>query len=278
MVMDKVKIMLVVLLVAVTGGSLLGYLAMSKEEAKRYEMLTLELKMEQAVREVEVSIWEAANSVFYYIVQPSAVAVEEYKKQLKDVEEFMSAYKKLISSEQQKSKVAKFEKMWADLVLKAEELIALRDKLTELKEEIIDSVHDTDDVIDYKIQAALVEGIPQLIAKERAVREVEVSIWEAANAALSYTCKPSAKTSREFFKQLDDVNEFWQRYTKLNITSGEEPHIKEFEESWNRCRELFLKESQALADEINTKYLVFWETVHAVDDVIDFEIQAEMKQ
>ena len=278
MVMDKVKIMLVVLLVAVTGGSLLGYLAMSKEEAKRYEMLTLELKMEQAVREVEVSIWEAANSVFYYMVQPSAVAVEEYKKQLKDVEEFMSAYKKLISSEQQKSKVAKFEKMWADLVLKAEELIALRDKLTELKEEIIDSVHDTDDVIDYKIQAALVEGIPQLIAKERAVREVEVSIWEAANAALSYTCKPSAKTSREFFKQLDDVNEFWQRYTKLNITSGEEPHIKEFEESWNRCRELFLKESQALADEINTKYLVFWETVHAVDDVIDFEIQAEMKQ
>ena len=276
--MDKLKIMLVVLLVAVIGGSLLGYLVMSKEEAKRYEMLTLELKMEQAVREVEVSIWEAANSVFYYIVQPSAVAVEEYKKQLKDVEEFMSAYKKLISSEQQKSKAAKFEKMWADLVLKAEELIALRDKLTELKEEIIDSVHDTDDVIDYKIQAALVEGIPQLIAKERAVREVEVSIWEAANAALSYTCKPSAKTSKEFFKQLDDVNEFWQRYTKLNITSGEEPHIKEFEESWNRCRELLLKESQALADEINTKYLVFWETVHAVDDVIDFEIQAEMKQ
>ena len=276
--MDKLKIMLVVLLVAVIGGSLLGYLVMSKEEAKRYEMLTRELKMEQAVREVEVSIWEAANSVFYYIVQPSAVAVEEYKKQLKDVEEFMSAYKKLISSEQQKSKVAKFEKMWADLVLKGEELIALRDNLAELREEIIDSVHDTDDIIDYKIQAALVEGIPQLIAKERAVREVEVSIWEAANAALSYTCKPSAKTSKEFFKQLDDVNEFWQRYTKLNITSGEEPHIKEFEESWNRCRELFLKESQALADEINTKYLVFWETVHAVDDVIDFEIQAEMKQ
>ena len=277
MAMDRFKLILVVLLVVIIGGGILGYLAISKERAKLDKILKIELPMEQAVREIEVSIWETANAIFYYMVEPSATSMEEYKKQLKDVEKFMIKYKALIDTEQEKKMATKFEKMWANSVSKAEELIRLRNKMTKLQKKTWDSVHEADDVIDYKIQTAFVEGLPDLIEKEKAVREVEASIWEVINAVNYYSHGQFEKTTREFPAHLADVNEFWGRYRKLNITSAEEPHLKEFEDTWNRSVEL-VNESYALADELTGKYLAFWESVHEADDVIDFEIQEYLKE
>ena len=277
MAMDRFKLILVVLLVVIIGGGILGYLAISKERAKLDKILRVDLPMEQTVREIEVSIWESANAIFYYMVEPSATSLEEYKKQLKDVEKFMIKYKALIDIEQEKMMVTKFERMWADSVSKAEELIRLRNKMTKLREKTWDSVHETDDVIDYKIQTAFVEGLPDLIEKEKAVREVEVSIWEVINAVNYYRHGQFDKAAREIPAQLADVDEFWGRYRNLNITSAEEPHIKEFEDTWNRSVEL-VKECHALADELTGKYLAFWESVHEADDVIDFEIQEYLKE
>ena len=101
--------------------------------------------------------------------------------------------------------------------------------MTNLRKKTWDSVHEADDVIDYKIQTAFVEGLPDLIEKEKAVREVEASIWEVINATNYYNHGQFQKTTREFPAHLADVKEFWGRYRKLNLTSAEEPHIKEFE-------------------------------------------------
>ena len=112
MAMDRFKLILVVLLVVIFGGGILGYFAISKERAKLDKILKVELPMEQAVREIEVSIWETANAIFYYMLEPSATSLEEYKKQLKDVEKFMVKYKALVDIEKEKKMVAKFERMW----------------------------------------------------------------------------------------------------------------------------------------------------------------------
>lgn len=277
MAKNKMAGILAVLLVVVIVGGALGYLAVSKRESATRGVLEKELPMEQAVREVEVSIWETANSIFYYTAEPSAMALEEYKKQLKDVEEFMNKYKALIDTEEEKKMVAKFEGMWADCVSRAEELIKLRDKIAEVEEKAWDTVHEADDVIDYKIQVAFVEGIPDLVEKERAVREVEVSIWEAINATNFYLYKRSDKARREFPTQLDDIDEFWGKYKKLNITSTEKPFIKEFEDLWNSAVEK-MQECFSLSDEMAEKELAFWESIHEADDVIDFEIQEHLKK
>ena len=277
MAIDRFKVILVVVFVVVIGGAILGYLAISKERAKLDRILKVELPMERTVREIEVSIWESANAISYYMIEPSATSLGEYKKQLKDVEEFMSRYKVLIDTEQEKKMVTKFERIWADSVSKAEELIRLRNKMTKLREKVWDSVHEADDVIDYKVQVAFVEGLPDLIEKEKSVREVEVNMWEAISAANYYGHGQFNKAARGFPARLADVDEFWGRYRKLNITSAEEPHIKEFEDNWNRSVEL-VKESHALADELTGKYLAFWESVHEIDDVIDFEIQEYLKE
>ena len=274
---DKKTGILVGLLFVVIVVGVVGYLNISKEKGEISKVLTVEMPMEQSIREVEVSIWETANAIFYYMVKPSKIALEEYKKQVKDVEKFMVKYKKLIDTDEEKQMVINVDKMWSDSVFKAEELIKLRDKITGAEEAAWDAVHEVDDIIDYKIQAAFVEGIPDLIEKEKAVREIEVSIWEAVNATNFYLYKRSDKAKKEFPNQLDDVNEFWGKYKKLNITSTEKPHIKEFEDLWNRAVEL-MKECNVLADELEQKELAFWESIHAADDVIDFEIQEYLKK
>ena len=66
-------------------------------------LLQVEIPKERALREVEVSVWEATNAIYYYMVEPSGTSLEEYKKQLKDVDLFMAKYKQLIDNEKEKN-------------------------------------------------------------------------------------------------------------------------------------------------------------------------------
>jgi CHASE3 domain sensor protein len=274
---NNYKIIVAILVVVIVAGGTVGYSTINKDKTSVRAIVDVELPMEQAVREVEVSVWETANSIFYYMVEPSAISLEEYKKQLKDVENFMAKYNALVDTEQEKQMAAKFQNMWTDSVTKAEELIQLRDKLKELHEKACEAVHEADDVIDYKVQVAFVEGLPDLIEKEKAVREVEVSIWEAINATNYYIHRQFGKPQREYSHQLEEVTGFWGKYKSLNITPAEEAQIKEFETEWNLSVKL-MNECYSLADELKQKYLAFWESVHAADDVIDFEIQECLKK
>jgi len=88
--------------------------------------------MEQTIREVEVSVWETSNAVFYYMTDPSEISLQEYKKQQKDVDKFYKKYIALIDTDHEKKMAAKFSKMWAGTLLKAEELIKLRNSIAEL--------------------------------------------------------------------------------------------------------------------------------------------------
>ena len=148
MVDKKTGILAALLFVVIIGGGVL-YLNISKEKIEIGKVLSVEMPMEQSVREVEVSIWETSNAIFYYMSKPSKTALEEYKKQLVDVEEFMAKYNALVNSEEEKKIAAKFEKMWADSVSKAEELIKLRDKLAIVEDQVWDSIHEADDIIDF---------------------------------------------------------------------------------------------------------------------------------
>jgi len=73
------------------------------------------------------------------------------------------------------------------------------------------------------------------------------------------------------------VTEFWGKYKGLNITPAEKPFLEEFDNKWNLSVKL-MNECHSLADELKQKYLAFWESVHAADDVIDFEIQEYLKK
>jgi hypothetical protein len=255
----------------------LEYVSASRETGSGRKLLNIELPMEQAVREVEVSIWETSNAIFYYMVEPSAISLEEYKKQLKDVENFMTKYNALTETAQEKQMVEKFQTMWTDSVAKAEEIIVLRDKMKVLHENTWDAVQAAGDVIHYKVQTAFIEGLPDLLEKEKAMREVEASIWEAINATNYYIHSQFDKPRREYPRQLEDVAEFWGKYKSLNVTSAEEPYIKEFETNWEIAVKL-MNECYSLSDELKQKYLAYWESVHASDDVIDFDFQEHLKK
>lgn len=258
-------------------GGILAYQSISKERRKADKILEISSNKLPAVREIEISFWETANAIFYYMAKPSAVSLQEYQKQVREIEEFMTEYKALIDTEEEKKMAAKLEELWMDSITEAEGLIKLRQNMIDITKKAWDSVHSADDIIDYKIQAAFIEGIPDLIEKEKIVREVEVSIWEAINATNCYIYSHSDAARREFPLQLEDVNNYWGMYKKLDITVTEKPYIKEFEDLWQHSVEL-MKECNTLADELREKEFTFWKSVHIVDDVIGFEIREYRKK
>lgn len=274
---DKKISILISLSVVIIVGGVIGYLGIRKDKAELRAILDIEMPMERAIREVEVSLWETSNAIFYYMLEPSAISLHEYKKQLKDVKRFMAKYKTLIDTEEEKKMAEKVERIWTDSVSKAEELIKLRGKMKALLEKTWDIVSEVDDIIKYKIHPAFTEGLSNQIHKEKALREIEVSIWQAISETTYYTRRQFDKPKREYLTQLLNVDEVWGKYKKENITPAEEPYIEEFENKWSRSVEL-MNECYALADELKEKYLAFWGSIHKADDVIDFEIQEYLKK
>jgi len=254
----------------------INYFIIRQEQSKSNRLLNIEIPMEQAIREIEVSIWEVGNAISYHIVTPSAMSLEEYKKQLKDVKEFLTKYKKLIETDQEKEMTAKFELKWAKTISIAEELIKLRDIISDLQEKGWNSIDNLDDLLDYKVQPSLVKGTKDQQKKRIISGELEESIWEILSSIYFYNLKQSDEAKREYPEQITEVNDMLKQYKKLNITSAEIININEFEKTWNNSKPLFDK-LYLHTDEIQKKYLDFWESLHEVDDVIDFEIQEYLK-
>lgn len=275
--MKKTIWVLVVLLVVVIGSGILQSLSLRKKGNRLDKLLHLYIPMELAAREIEVSIWKTANAIFYYMTEPSATSLRGYRKELKDVKEYMNKFKALVKTEMEKRIMAEFEELWTDVVAKGGELLKLRDQMTKLQEKTWGAVHEVDNVIDYKLQAALVEGIPDQLKKEKALREIEVSIWEAFNAINYYVHRQFDKPKREFPIQLEDVNEYWEDYKRLDLDSTEKPHLHEFASNWMVASGL-MKETVQLADELKAKYIGFWESVHDAGDVIEFRIQRHLQK
>ena len=273
----KKNVILLILLAVIVFGGILGYQSISKERQRVDKILEVAWNKLPIVREIEISFWETANAIFYYMAEPSAVSLQEYQKQVREIEEFMTKYKALIDTEEEKKMATKLEKFWKECITEAEGLIKLRQNMIDITKKTWDSVHAADDIIDYKIQAAFIEGIPDLIEKEKIVREVEVSIWEAINATNCYIYSHSDAARREFPLQLEDVNNYWGMYKNLDITVTEKPYIKEFEDLWQHSVE-FMKECNTLADELREKEFAFWKSVQIVDDVIGFEIREYRKK
>ena len=170
-ILIPVGVLSVIILILITNNII------SKKSAK-CERLEIALAMEQAVREVEVSIWETSNAVFCYMLRLSKMDLEEYKKQLSDVENFINKYKELINTEKEELLVAKFEKMWDESVSKAEEIIKLRNDLAELEKTTWDTVYQTDDVINYKIKALFVDTPADVTTKQEIIDKIKSNIWE----------------------------------------------------------------------------------------------------
>lgn len=231
-----------------------------------------ELAKEQFVREIEVSIWEAANAVYYYTRAPKELSLKEYKKQLKEVEHFSQKFDNVAYTPQEKQVFSKFESKWKVAVEKAEELIRERDELNKKYKMFNKKIHVADDVIDYKIQTRFLKGTKNVLEKEQAVREVEVSLWEAANALNLFLETQSLEDKKEYKKQIKDINKFWAKYTKLVTHPLEQTHINEFNTIWKDALSLS-KEVEVLSVKVNTLYTTFWEAVKEADAILDYQLQ-----
>ena len=88
MCLRKMVIAVSLLIMAVLAFLVLTGFTSSRNTANSVSIL---LQKEVALREVEVSTWETANAVFYYLRDPSEISKQEYLKQLQDVGNYLAS-------------------------------------------------------------------------------------------------------------------------------------------------------------------------------------------
>lgn len=235
-----------------------------------------EIQREQAVREVEVSIWETANAIFYYMVEPSAMSLEEYRKQLLDVKQFMGIYDGLVTEGPELQMITEFNQRWQTSVSRAENLIPLRDQVQSASNSLWDDIHDLAQLLQNE-SLLVISGTPsQIQTKKLLLQECATHLWEVTSC-LSFCMHATASENKTHFKAHEEmVASVLERYQAQGLSDEEKEFISSFQQQWNDYLKQ-LHQRLNLDQELKRQALSFWESMHEVDDVIDFEMQEEFK-
>ena len=260
--------------------AVVGYLSLTVADHVS-KLRKIELPMEQNVREVEVSIWEAIHAANAYHLTGAAEYGELYHRQVADVENFSGRYFALTDTAEEQRMNEEFVRMWGEAKALGESLIEVTTKEREATERFYESVDAADEVIDAAIQPAFSASDPNLLAKEQAIREVEVSIWEAIHAEQQYAgltgdilkggqTKVSFRELME--KQFRDVEEFWAKYKEVAQSESEAKPIRDFELAWDAAVSAG-RSSMSFHVEGEEKFDLLYKQIDALDDVIDLKMQ-----
>ena len=245
------------------------------------KLSSVELPMEQNLREVEISLQEAIHAADAFRATADPYYSELYQRQLGDVGKFFPQYVALLDTADEKKFAEEFALLWEQAKASGGRMLELVKKEKAAKDRFYTHVETADDVIDLKIQARFSSSDPNILAKEQALREVEVSVREAIGAAeqsarLTTNTQRAGHAQKTFVelmeKQFDNVEEFWAKYKALAVAESEAEAIKEFEAEWSGAvsagRELVV-----LHDRTARQFSALYEQADKADDVIDLKMQ-----
>ena len=261
---------------------------------------TVELPMEQNLKEIEVGLWQANFAANSYKLSRNSYYKVLFDEQVERVEKYLAEYEALTNTEIEKQYIEEFKTIWSDTKAAANKMTALVDKQKTAEDAMFVNVDEADDVIDFEIQGKWPADDPYLLEKEKAVREVEVSIWEAIHAAQQYTglagqiVRGEQKyigTEREAAKrgaiaslvkgdfadlmerQFDDVTEYWTKYKAMPLADFEKESIAVFDDYWQKAvqagRDVVI--TQKLAEETFNE---LFSLVEKARDIIELDMQA----
>jgi len=251
-----------------------------------WQLRTTELPMEQHIHQAEERLWESVHTLNSFAWRPDPKYEAQFEEHLADMEEVLGGYRALIDTAEERQAVDEVEELWDQIRVNGRELLLLVREKKEAEDLLFNLVDHADDVIDFQVQAKFSDSDPQLNAKERSVREVEVSIWEAIHAAQQYTGLSSSITrsghaqgtfSELMESQFKDVEEFWGRYKLLATTEEERKAIDEFDQIWASAVEQG-RRVVVLHDRGDKKTEEISDLAEQVDDVIDDKITTTINE
>ncbi len=92
------------------------------------KLRTVELPMEQSLREVEVSIWEMIHAADSFRLTGRKFYADLYYKQIGDVDEFYPEYQSLADTDEEKKYIEEFNTLWEEAKTAGSKMIDLTEK------------------------------------------------------------------------------------------------------------------------------------------------------
>jgi|GEM_PF-3173862 len=258
----------------------------SSSMAKHVSKLrTVELPMEQSLREVEVGIWEAIHAADTFRVGADEAFAKIYAEELEAVDQYYAEYATLIDTPSELAAATEFERHWAKAKAFGNRLIRRSREKQQTENELFRVVNATDSVIDYQIQTVLAEHGTDALALEQSMREVEVGIWEMIHAAVQFTSIASELTDGPddlqsydalMERKIQEVEKFWKKYIEQHDPQRTLESTRRFERLWKQS---VAQGRQLVRLEITCRQLydTLYLAVDRSDSVIDDKLQAAIQ-
>ena len=255
-----------------------------------------EARKEVDIREIEVSLWELVHAADSYRTSGDPRYKSLYAKQYRELGEFAESYRRLPLSDVEIGYHQHLSSQLSAINESGERLLSLTEALNRDLDRAYTAIDTADDIIDFQIQEIMTEQTPSWRSKEVAIREIEVSIWEAihainqeiasrrvadAPAAPNSADGPPARSAAHFRalveRQIGDVEKFSGTYLELISNDEERAAFARFTDEWQRGRELLLA-LEDTSSRLSATYEALYLQVDALDDFIDSKIQQDMQE
>jgi signal transduction histidine kinase/CheY-like chemotaxis protein/HPt (histidine-containing phosphotransfer) domain-containing protein len=277
----------------------IGYLGVTLSQQVS-ELRAKALPMERYLREIEVNLWKTMHAAHDFGIAALTDIQKIYIANAAAVDSFLSDYITLADTHDEHQNNQRFIGIWDDAKGIGTDLLAQVSRLQIAEYDFFKFIDEADDLIDSRLQAVWPADDPHLLEKERAIREVEVSIWETIHAGHQYLSLTSEIKKKQqtssgdkekshnqesptplmeanfkdlMERQIIEVGEFLSRYKSLPLEKFETAAIGKFEELFTQAVDAG-KTMISIHHQMMHQYEMLNEKINLLDHIITHNMNA----
>lgn len=229
---------------------------------------------EMSLREVEVSIWEAGAAANRFALSASPAEEREYSKQLRDVDTHLTEFGAGGTRSGESDGLVRFQTAWAEVVAELEKVKPLRLELREALELSRKELRAAGDSVDFRVRAVDPSDANSL-ERSRLIRDFEVATANAMLAANTAVLAPRGGTAIQLAARLNEIKGQFEAYGALNPPAREAQAVVAFQDHWKSAA-LAIERAIEAARQLDASRIRSTQALHLADDIIDFELQADL--
>ena len=248
---------------------------------------TVELPMEQNLREVEVSVWEAIHAANAFRITGEKTYEERYKKQMADVDRFFPKYTALIDTEEERGFISEFNVFWEKAKHTGVGMIQLAKELKSQEKIFFESIYAADQILNHELQKKWSVDDQNVLVKEKTLKGIEVSLWQAFNAGNQYggasgnvqgynDVLADSLIEINFYEvmveKFADVDDFLSEYKDLASNDLEKEALEKFDHFWFQAIGAGERVT-SLYEEAQSQFLMLYKHIEKADFVVDNKMQ-----
>ena len=237
-----------------------------------HRIVYVAMPLEEAVLEMEISVWETAIGILNYVHNPDVDTKESIDVYATNFERVAAEYRWMAETEEQEELGKEVTTLYIEFKKSGDQIMNLTDKRAAELQIYDESINEIEEIIDEKLKISINRTVLRAEKKLESALGMESSI-EKYNAAIeNYMDSQDPILLEEISKAEVEFEQFSNKYRETNPSAEETRLIINIDENFKKAKKAG-NELVILTDSLNELLDQFEGKLEEIDNMLENEIQ-----